>query len=182
MDQVCTYYLFRKTEGLILCCFKCLDCWIKCNDIFCCCCKCYANWLKQDIEFSNAAHEYSNSLSKEIQIQLPDANASPQSMDSDEELVEPTPSEPLATLNPNCSAGSLSTPKRGLADMPPELALHMRHFSSTHSKRNLMSPRSVRHKRQVSKSNRAESIKSSKTIPIVEYTRQLSITTHATLS
>ena len=64
ITNICTYYLFRKTEGLIRCCFKCLDCWIKCNDLFCCCCYCYTKWLKQDIEFSNAAHEYSNSLSK----------------------------------------------------------------------------------------------------------------------
>ena len=69
-----------------------------------------------------------------------------------------------------------------MSEMPPELALHMKHYSSTHSNRNLMKPRK-KIKRQISRSkNESKSNKSSKTLPAVEHTRQLSMTTHATLS
>eukprot|EP01084_Bolivina_argentea_P161938 281836_1 len=67
VTTICTYCLLRKTEALIQCCFKCLDCWIQCSDLCCqcCCCQCYSKWIKREVAFNEASHEYSNSLDKE---------------------------------------------------------------------------------------------------------------------
>ena len=127
-----------------------------------------------------------------MQIQLPPpSNTPPQSEENIINHTNITPSnssQPLSIqhetgTNTPTSIRGLKSPK-SMDDMPPNLALHMRKYSSTHSNRNLMKSKRAKIKRQLSKSirNDSKSNKSAKSVPAVEHTRQLSITTHATLS
>lgn len=129
-----------------------------------CCCKCYTNWLLKEAEFSKAAQEYSSSVSQE--------QAPPKPTSDDEEVP---------TIVDGKSMSSQTTKAlKSINDLPPDLALHIRHSTSIYSTKSIVRPLSA--SKSKGKMRRQKSGASNKSVPAVAYSRQLSMTTHAQLS
>lgn len=147
-----------------MCCFKCLDCWIKTSDTLFCC-QCYTNWLAEENEFSKAAQEYSSSISKDK------GPLKPQSDDEDLPKVA------------DGKSNSSTTTIKSLKSLPTELQFHLRHSTSIYSTKHIVRPLSAsKSKKKMKRQKSTQSLASSGLVSPVAMTRQLSTTTHAELS